>query len=56
MPLGTVVEIMIANRLLAPEPLYRIGESVARLEGVDQVVNELEVAWGRPSSQRRSVP
>ena len=25
-PLGTVVEIMIANRLLSPEPLYRIGQ------------------------------
>jgi hypothetical protein len=24
-PLGTVVEIMIANRLLNPEALYRIG-------------------------------
>lgn len=25
-PLGTLTEIMIANRLLAPEPLYRIGQ------------------------------
>ena len=25
-PLGTLVEIMIANRLLSPEPLYRIGQ------------------------------
>jgi transposase len=25
-PLGTVVEIMIANRLLSPQPLYRIGQ------------------------------
>ena len=26
MPLGTLVEIMIANRLLSPEPLYRVGD------------------------------
>ena len=25
-PLGTLVEIMIANRLLNPEALYRIGD------------------------------
>jgi transposase len=25
-PLGTLVEIMIANRLLSPEPLYRVGD------------------------------
>ena len=25
-PLGTLVEIMIANRLLSPQPLYRIGD------------------------------
>jgi osmotically-inducible protein OsmY len=30
-------------------------ESVARLEGVDQVVNELEVAWEDSGLRRRSV-
>src|SRR5271166_6531172 len=25
-PLGTLTEILVANRLLAPKPLYRIGE------------------------------
>jgi osmotically-inducible protein OsmY len=31
-------------------------EAVARLEGVAQVVNEIEVAWGDSNSQWRSVP
>ncbi len=31
-------------------------EAVARLQGVTQVVNELEVVWGDSNSQRRSVP
>jgi osmotically-inducible protein OsmY len=30
-------------------------EAVARLEGVTQVVNELEVIWADPNGQRRSV-
>jgi osmotically-inducible protein OsmY len=30
-------------------------EAVARLEGVAQVVNQVEVTWGDPNLQRRSV-
>ena len=31
-------------------------EAVARLEGVTQVVNEIDVIWGNSHSQRRPVP
>src|SRR6266404_5000852 len=34
-PLGTVVEIMIINRLLAPMPLFRLGEWAEKAGVVD---------------------
>jgi hypothetical protein len=49
-PLGTLTEIMIANRLLAPEPLYRIDQWAQQAGLTDYRVNA-QKADARTSSR-----